>query len=141
MNQLRRCAHALGVLLLAGGLAGCAATGGHGHATGRVVGQVTGELLMEGGAIGPGGQQPGPCPIPGTVSFTAAGHQLVAVGVGPSGTFSVQLPPGRYDASGRSPFIAQVRDGSKLQLPCSQPVPVTVSARQTAIITVTCIVP
>ena len=50
MDQLRTCAGALALLLLAG----CAASAGPGHVTGRLAGR----LLMEGGAIGPGGQQP-----------------------------------------------------------------------------------
>ena len=132
MNQLRTCACVLASLLLAG----CGGVAGHAHATGRLAGR----LLMEGGAIGPGGQQPGPRAIPGTVTF-AAGHQRVTVSVGPSGTFSVQLPPGRYYASGRSPFITQISGGSERQLPCSQPLPVTITAGQTATIAVTCIVP
>ena len=133
MNQLRTCAYVLASLLLAG----CAAVTGHGHVTGHLAGR----LLMEGGAMGPGGQQPGPRAIPGTVTF-AAGDRRVTVSVGPSGTFSVQLPPGRYYASGRSPFIiTQISGGSERQLPCSQPLPVMVTAGQTATIAVTCIVP
>ena len=134
MNQLRTCACLLAALLLAG----CAAAGG-GQAP--VAGHLAGRLVMEGGPIGPGGQQPGGRPIPGTVTVTAAGHRRVTVRVGPSGTFSVRLPPGRYQLSGRSPDIMEVSNGSEQELPCSQPSSVTVTARQTAVVAVTCIVP
>ena len=133
MDQLRTCARALAVLLLAG----CAAAAG----PGQVTGQLAGRLLMEGGAIGPGGQQPGRRPIPGTVTVTATGRPRAAVRVGRSGDFSVQLPPGRYQVSGRSPFLTEASNGSELELPCSQPLSVTVTAGHTATITITCIVP
>lgn len=149
MNLLRTCVGVLAALLLAG----CAATAGHGSVTGHIVGR----LLMEGGPLGPGGRQPGERqpgerPIPGTVTFTAAGHRRVTVPVGPSGTFSVRLPSGRYHVSGRSPRITEVSSGSVIsdsglatgterELPCSQPLSVTVTARHTATIAVTCIVP
>jgi hypothetical protein len=98
-------------VLLAVSLAGCA-----GHEP--VTGQVTGRLLREGSP--PSGQ-----PMPGTVAFTAAGRQRVTVRAGNSGTFSAQLPPGRYHVSG----------------PCSQSFPVTVTAHQTVHVNVICIVP
>src|ERR1700721_4537191 len=107
MNQWRTCAGVLGALLLTG----CAAAGAAEHAAGhptshppaRATGHVTGRLLIEGGPLGPGGQQPGERPIPGTVTFTAAGHRPGQVGVGASGKFSAALPPGRYRVTGRSP--------------------------------------
>ena len=145
MSQLRTWAYVLGVLLLTG----CAAAGAAEHAAGhpavgpaRATGHVTGRLLIEGGAMGPGGQQPGKRPIPGTVTFTAAGHRPVAVGVGASGTFSAWLPPGRYQVTGRSPDIVTVTDSGKDEVQtCSQPVSVTVSARHAATLAVVCIVP
>ena len=145
MSQLRTCACLLGALLLTG----CTAAGAAEHATGhtpagtaRATGHVTGKLLIEGGAIGPGGQQPGERPIPGTVTFTTAGHRSVAAGVGTSGKFSAWLPPGRYQVAGRSPDIITVTDsGRDLEQTCSQPSSVTVSARHTATIAVVCIVP
>ncbi len=89
MNQWRTCACVLGVLLLTGCTAAGAAEHAAGHATGhppaRATGHVTGKLLIEGGPIGPGGQQPGRAADPGTVTFTAAGHRPVQVGVGASG--------------------------------------------------------
>ena len=149
MSQLRTCACLLGALLLTG----CTAAGaaqpatGHtaGHASGgpaRSTGQVTGRLLIEGGPVSPYGQQPGERPIPGTVTFTAAGHRPVSVGVGASGTFSAWLPPGRYQVSGRSPDIITVTDAGKNEVQtCSQTVSVTVSARHAASLAVVCIVP
>ena len=37
-------------------------------------GTVTGRLVREGGPLGPGGQQPGVHPIPGTIRFTTGHH-------------------------------------------------------------------
>jgi len=126
-----------GVLLTGVLLAGCAATGTQAPATGHL----TGRLVMEGGPMGPGGQQPGERPISGTVTFTAAGHRPVTVEVGSSGSFSVALAPGRYQASGRSPSIIEVDGTKQRELPCSQPASATVTAGRTAAITLTCIVP
>jgi hypothetical protein len=146
MNQWRTCACVLGALLLTGCTAAGAAEHAASHATGhpaaRATGHVTGKLLIEGGAIGPGGQQPGERPIPGTVTFTAAGRWPVAVGVGTSGKFSAALPPGRYQVTGRSPDIITVTDSGKdLVQTCGGPFSVTVSARHTAAVSVVCIVP
>ncbi len=137
MRHLRSCAFLLAALLMAG----CAATGGQGLVTGHLAGR----LVMEGGPIGPGGKQPGERPIPGTVTFTAAGHRQVAVQVGTSGTFSVRLPPGTYQVSGRS-SSTETSSGSgaserEQELPCSQPLSAKITAGQTASITVTCVVP
>lgn len=149
MSTLRTCAWVLGVLLMTG----CAAAGAAEHAAGHTAvhtsggpawatGHVTGRLLIEGGPISPGGQQPGERPIPGTVTFRAARHRPVTVGVGASGTFSAWLPPGRYQVSGRSPDIITVADSGKHEVQtCSQPVSVTVSARHAATLAVVCIVP
>ena len=109
MSKLRTCVCVLGVLLMTG----CAAAGAAEHAADHTAvhtsggpawatGHVTGRLLIEGGPISPGGQQPGERPIPGTVTFTAAGRRPVAVGVGASGTFSAWLPPGRYQVDRKS---------------------------------------
>jgi hypothetical protein len=121
MGYLRTCVRALALLLLAG----CAATA----ATGQPTGDVSGRFLMEGGPLGPGGQQPPERAISGRVTFTAAGGHDVTVRVG------------RYEVSGRSPSLVEVSDGSDLELPCSPPLSVTVTAGHTATITVTCIVP
>jgi hypothetical protein len=154
MSQWRIGACVLGALLLltgctAASAAGYTATGAAGHATGqtaagpnRATGHVTGKLLIEGGPIGPGGQQPGERSIPGTVTFTAAGHRPVNVGVGKSGRFSAWLPPGRYHVTGRSPDIMTVTgSGEHLERTCSQPLSATIRARHTATIAVVCIVP
>ena len=148
ITQLRIYAAALAVLALAG----CAATGA--PATGApatgpatlskdaaAAGLLVGQLVMEGGAIGLGGQQPSERPIPGTVTFTTAGHRPVSVQVGSSGRFSVTLAPGRYQVAGRSPDIETVGSGGQQEQTCSQPLSATVTARQTTTIAVTCIVP
>ena len=150
MNQRRICACVLSALLLTGctaagaavqtaaGAAGHTAAGAAGHATGHV----TGELVRAGGPMGPGGQQPGEQPLPGTVTFTAAGHRPVDVRVGASGKFSVWLAPGRYRVAGRSPDIETVTStGKDLEQTCSQPLSVTVRARHTMAIAVVCAVP
>jgi hypothetical protein len=153
MNQLRTCACVLGALLLTGGTAaraaGYPAGAGARNATGRALagtarasGHVTGRLLIEGGPIGPGGQQPGERPVPGTVTFTGARHRPVAVGVGTAGNFSAWLPPGRYQVAGRSPDIISVTaSGNYVEQTCSQPLSVTVTARHAATIAVVCAVP
>ena len=93
--------------------------------------------------MGPAGQQPGERPIPGTVTFTAADHRQVAVQVGTSGTFSVRLPPGTYQVSGRSPSIetSSGSSGSEQELPCSPASSARITAGHTATITVACAVP
>ncbi len=136
MNQMRTYARVAATVLLAG-CAACAAAGADQPATGHV----TGKLVREGGPLGPGGKQPGEHPMSGTVTFTTAGHQVVSVTVGPSGTFSVPLPPGRYQVSGRSPELMEVDGGKTRELPCSLPTSATVTAGQTATVTLTCIVP
>jgi hypothetical protein len=146
MNQWRTCATVLGALLLTGcaaaGAAEHAANHPGGHPPARATAHVTGKLLIEGGPIGRGGQQPGERPIPGTVTFSTAGHRPVQVGVGVSGKFSAWLPPGRYRVAGRSPRIETVTSSGKdLEQTCSQPLSVTVSARHATAISVVCIVP
>ena len=163
MNQLRTCACVLGALLLTGctaasaavntavhmaaGAAGHTAAGAAGH---TLTGHVTGRLLIEGGPMGPGGQQPGERPIPGTVTLlfwppsaagTRAGHRPVAVGVGGSGKFSVWLAPGRYQVAGRSPDIITVTSSGKDEERTCGQASVTVTARHTASVSVVCIVP
>ena len=95
-------------------------------------GTVTGKLQIEGGPISPGGQQPGKRPVPGTVRFTSTRQHPVTVRVGNSGSFSVRLPPGTYVVCPRSPAG---------QGPCAQGRRVTVTARHTAKIVFTFIVP
>ena len=121
------------------GSAGAGSAGGAGQAP--ATGHLAGRLVMEGGPMRPGGQQPGERPMPGTVTFTAAGHQPVTVTVGSSGAFSVPLAPGRYQVSGRSSDIMQVDGGHSRELPCSQPASAAVTAGHTATITLTCVVP
>jgi len=142
MKPLRICACALTGLLLTSVAAGCASAGGAsaGGTVHPATGHLTGKLVMEGGPMMPGGEQPGERPMSGTVTFTAAGHQAVTVIVGSSGEFSVPLPPGRYHVSGRSPDIMEVDGGHSRELPCSQPTSVVVTAGSSTTITLACIV-
>ena len=138
MKHPRTYACTLAALLLTGcGAATAGQTGGQAPARGHL----PGKLVMEGGPLGPGGKQPGERPISGAVTFTAAGHRQVTVKVGRSGAFSVWLPPGRYQVSGRSPSIVEEGSGGERELPCSPPLPVTVTAQHPATVTVACIVP
>ena len=139
MNQGRIWVCMLGALLLTG----CASAGATEQATGpaQVTGHVTGKLLMEGGPIGPGGQQPGERPIAGTVTFTAAGHRPVQVRAGASGKFSAALAPGRYQVVWRSPALITVTGSGHQEQTSSRGPSVTVSARHTATITLVAIVP
>jgi hypothetical protein len=151
MKSLRTCACLLATLALAG-----CATASHMDQTSTTshtgsaaaTGHLTGRFVIEGGPISPNGQQPAERPIPGTVTLTAAGHHPVTIEVGDSGRFSAWLPPGRYQVSGRTPDIeeatsAQAGNSSAQgrELPCSQPLSVTITAGHTAAITLTCIVP
>ena len=140
MNYLRTCACALAALLLAGcATASAQPAPAKGH---PATGHVTGRFFMEGGAISLNGQQPGDRPIPGTVTFTAAGHREVTVQVGSSGRISAWLPSGTYQVSGRSPYIETVNGSGKPQeLPCAQLTSVTVTAGHTTTVTLTCFVP
>jgi hypothetical protein len=145
MNQWRTCAGVLGALLLTGCASAGAAEQATGHSTGhppaRVAGHVTGRLLIEGGPIRPGGQQPGERPIPGTVTFTATWYRPVAIKAGNSGTFSAWLPPGRYQVVWRSPAIITVIDSGHEEQTSSQPMSVTISAQHAATIKLVAIVP
>jgi hypothetical protein len=104
-------------------------------------GLVTGKLVIEGGPIGPGGQQPGQRPIPGTVQFTAHGRPSVTTQADNSGTFSVTLPAGTYDVSGSTPSITGTGNGASRQAPCARPLSVAVTSKHTTTITLICIVP
>jgi hypothetical protein len=140
MNIVRTCT----CLLAAVALAGCATAShaGQGGQHAPATGHLTGTFVMEGGALGPDGQQPGERPIPGTVIVTDGGRHVVRIQVGGSGRFSAWLRPGRYQVSGRSPNIIEAtRSGHGLELPCSQPLTVTITAGHAAAITLTCIVP
>jgi hypothetical protein len=145
MNQWRTCACVLGSLALTGCAAAGAAEQTTSHATtgpAQATGQVTGRLLIEGGPLGPGGQQPGKRPVPGTVTFTTAGRRAVQVKAGASGKFSAWLPPGRYRVTGRTPDIETVTaSGKTVQDSYLEPWSVTITARHTTAIQVVFIVP
>ncbi len=127
----------LAVCLVALPLAACA--GDPGAASPRAV--VTGRLMLEGGPISPDGRLPSKRPIPGTVQFADGRHQPVLVHVGSSGRFSVRLPPGSYTATGRSPRVIEVSNGTNQETTCSQPLSVTARPQHTTRIALTCIVP
>ena len=137
MKPIRAPACLLGGLLLTALAAGCASAAAQPPASGHL----TGRLVMEGGPLGPDGKQPGERAMSGTVTVASAGHHPVTVAVGSSGAFSVPLPPGRYQVSGRSPDVMEIGGGRSRELPCSQPTSAVVTAGQTATITLTCIVP
>jgi hypothetical protein len=145
---------AIAALALAAGA--CSATSqGTGHprdqhsgASAQSQGTVTGKLEMEGGPVSPRKLLPRVRlrPIPGSVRFTLDGRQVALVRVGLSGRFSVRLPPGTYDAVGRSPKVEEARDGTAggaggQQIACSQPARVVVAPRHTVSVVVACIVP
>jgi hypothetical protein len=144
MMRAQRGAAAM-VPLVVGLVAGCAAAMAQpvvaGHPASHATGQVTGHLIMEGGPIQLGQNQPPVRSIPGTVTFTETGHRPASIQVGNSGKFSVRLAPGRYEVSAKSPRIIEVNNGHDLERPCSQPLSVTVKAGHSAAITVACIVP
>jgi hypothetical protein len=117
--------------------AGCTAA----HSAVPAGGTVTGRLMLEGGALGPGGHQPGLRSIPGTVKFTGGQHRPITIRTGSSGMFSVQLPAGRYYVSDRSPRLLQVNSAGIGSQTWSRPVSVTVTPHHTTRITLTSIVP
>jgi hypothetical protein len=127
MKQLAAITAAVGLVLLAA----CA-----GPASQSPGGTVTGRLLLEGGTSRFNGLRP----ISGTVQFTGP-HQLATIRVGNSGTFSVVLPAGIYHVSGRSPHVIEVSNGTNRQVPCTQPLSVTVTPAHPTKITLACIVP
>jgi len=124
-------------------LAGCAAGPGHGASPGHdpARGTVTGRLVREGGPLGPGGQQPGTHPIPGTVRFMVGQHRAMTVRTSRAGTFSVQLPPGRYLVSDRSPRLLLVEADGKTRQTWSRPVTVIVTPDHVTRVTLASIVP
>ena len=144
--KLARAVSCLAALLL---LTACAA--GPGQRTGQPTapgpgrdparGTVTGRLVREGGPLGPGGQQPGAHPIPGTIRFTAGQHRVITVRTSRAGTFSVQLPAGKYQVSDRSPRLLLVAADGIARQTWSRPVTVTVSARHVTRITLVIAVP
>jgi hypothetical protein len=112
------------------------------HAAQGGSGKVVGTFIRVGGPLGAGGKQPPSIPLSGTLSFSAGHRRAVAVQVGKSGRFSVWLPAGTYDVSGRSPSIIEMlASGATLESQCSQQVPFAVVAARTVHIAVVCAVP
>jgi hypothetical protein len=133
MNRLQAATGVAAIVLLSACAPAVAHTVAHTTATGTAAtGTVGGKLQLEGGPIGPGGQQPGKRPWPGTVQFTGTRHHRVTVRVGDSGIFSVQLPPGTYAACSRA---------AGMQGPCSDARKVTVAAGHTTEVAFTFFVP
>jgi hypothetical protein len=116
-------------------------------------GLVQGKFVMEGGPIGPGGQQPGERPISGLVTFNGGPGDVIHFRVDRSGAFSIRLPDGTYAVTGRSPSVIQVSNGgvvsasgqvvkgSQSEPACSPPLSVTVTPQHTSHLTLTCTVP
>src|SRR5262245_44148237 len=74
-------------------LAGCGGGPGPGRA-------VTGRFVRVGGpAAG------APFPLPGTITARAATGESFTATAGRDGRFTLSLPPGRYQVTGRSPLI------------------------------------
>jgi hypothetical protein len=133
MNRLQAVTGVAAIVLLAACAPAVAHTVAHTAAGGTAAGgTVTGKLQIEGGPIGPGGQQPGKRPWPGTVQFTRTHHHPVTVRVGDSGTFSTHLPPGTYSACSRP---------AGMPAPCSDARKVAVTAGHTTEIAFTFFVP
>jgi hypothetical protein len=88
--------------------------------------RVTGVLRMTGGPSG--ASQPG---VPGTVFFGAGGRRTTAT-ADTDGTFSIQLPPGRYEVTGASP---QYGSGAGV---CRTDSPVTVAKSDVRGVVVAC---
>ena len=130
-------------------LAGCAAGAGQhtgqltqaGHGRDHARGTVTGRLVREGGPLGPGGQQPGAHPIPGTIRFTAGRHRVIMVRTSHAGRFSVQLPAGKYQVADRSPRLLLVAANGIARQTWSRPVTVTVTGHHVTRITLIIAVP
>ncbi|MGN6794530.1 MAG: hypothetical protein ACTHJW_19260 [Streptosporangiaceae bacterium] len=108
-------------------------------------GTVTGRLVLEGGPLGPGGQQPAIRPISGLVQFIGPNGQTTQVRVDRSGAFAVTLVPGTYLVLGRSPAVVEVSSGGAgdkgTEHPCTSPKTVTLTDQSTVGITLACVVP
>jgi hypothetical protein len=126
-------------------LTACAAGSGQQTAAGSgqdpARGAVAGRLVREGGPLGPGGQQPGAHPIPGTIRFTTGQHRVIMVRTSRAGGFSVQLPAGKYQVADRSPRLLLVAASGIARQTWSRPVTVTVTAGHITRITLVIAVP
>ncbi len=144
-----RVAGGIAVIAAAAAITACAAqsseSGPGGTAANRPsYGTVSGRLVMEGGPLGPGGQQPPIRPLSGFVQFIGPSGQVVQViKVGRSGSFSTTLVPGTYRVRGGSPAVIEVsspgRNG-KVR-PCTVPTTVTIKDQGSVRITLACAVP
>lgn len=124
---------ALVLICLASALLGaCSAA----HSSYAAKGTVTGRLVIDGG---PSGVPPNR-PVQGVVRFIGGHQPPVTVSTNAAGVFWVQLPPGRYDVSDRSPHILEESGGTSRQ-EWSASVPVTITEHHTTAITLTWFVP
>jgi hypothetical protein len=119
------------VMLTGGGIALASSRSQPGAVRHHRNGIVTGKFEREGGPIPGPGQQPPIVPLAGTIRFTA-GHRVVRVHAGASGTFTVRLAPGTYRVTARTPSVR----GS-----CTRPAAVKVRPGRTSHVTMICIVP
>ncbi len=144
-----RVAGGIAAIAAAAALTACAAqsseSGPGGTAANRpAYGTVSGRLVMEGGPLVPGGQQPLTRPMSGFVQFIGPGGQVVqVVKVGRSGSFTTTLVPGIYRVRGGSPAIVEVSSrGSKGTVrPCTVPKTLIVKDQGSVRVTLACVVP
>jgi hypothetical protein len=151
---MTRTATALIPLILAAALAagGCAASTDHvilidkvspTTTTARTLGPatypgiLTGQLIMEGGAIDlPTPQGGNPRPIPGTVNFIQHGRPVATALAGANGKFSMALGPGEYQVQACTSRIQMVSpDGTHIDT-CETIVQVHVLANQTTTVAI-----
>jgi hypothetical protein len=99
-------------------------------------GVISGVMSTVGGAIGAGGDQPDPRPVPGTVTFTSLRHGTFTAQVDSSGHFSMKLPVGSYHLIGHSPKV--MADGA--EEPCIRPAAVNVGVDENVQVGVNCII-
>jgi hypothetical protein len=146
-GMLAACAAQSGAAGQAGGTGTGKARHGAAAAQRPARGTVTGLLVLEGGPLGPGGQQPKTRAISGFVQFIGPNGQarLRRVRVDRSGAFNVTLVPGTYLVRGGSPAVVEVRSGGQgrkaIERPCTIPKTVTVTDQSTVRITLACVVP
>jgi hypothetical protein len=84
-----------------------------------------------------GGPAPGsPVPLPGTITAHGVTGQTFTATAGPNGRFTLSLPPGSYDVTGRSPLM----QSGQAACPAAAELRVT-RGKPASPVTVVCIVP
>jgi hypothetical protein len=105
-------------------------------------GTVTGQLIMEGGAVGArDGGAPPERPLSGLVKFVSSGRQVAAVTVGDNGLFTIRLAAGVYRVEGCTPQIQGVDTGGADVDDCAPPIQTLVRAGVTTAVPIQFIVP